>query len=55
VEVGVNKRCILTINGNDFIRKTISHEESKIIYKNLNNEEIKKNTKYLNIIKSIFG
>ncbi|WP_313132951.1 hypothetical protein [Anaerocolumna sp.] len=50
-----NNRCILTFNGNGFIRKTISFEESKKLYENLNNEEIKKNTKYLNIIKSIFG
>jgi len=49
-----NNRCILTFNGKNYIRKTISYEESKIIYENHNNEEIKKNTKYLNIIKSIF-
>ena len=50
-----NNRSILTFNGNDFIRKTISYEKSKIFYENQNNEEIKKNTQYLNVIQSIFG
>ncbi len=50
-----NNRCILTFSGNDFIRKTISYEKSKIFYENQNNEEIKKNTQYLNVIQSIFG
>lgn len=49
-----NNRCILTFNGNDFIRKTMSYD-SKVIYENLNNKEIKKYKQYLNIIESIFG
>lgn len=50
-----NNRCILTFYENNFIRKTISYEKSKIYYENQNNEEFKKKTQYLNIIKSIFG
>lgn len=49
-----NNRCILEFIGNDFVRKTISYE-TKIIYENDNNKEIKKHEQYLNIMKSIFG
>lgn len=46
-----NNRCILTFYENNFIRKTISYENSKIYYENQNNEEFKKRTQYLIIIK----
>lgn len=50
-----NNRYNLIFYENNFIRKTISYENSKIYYENQNNEEFKKRTQYLNIIKSIFG